>query len=79
MTSDDDPPLSMEELEKIRFDLQASIHKTEEMLAKLEALLIAAALLKQGQILPPPDAPGAPGAPGASGWKSATGTAQTRA
>lgn len=44
----DDLPLTMADLERVRFDLQASIRHTEEMLRRTESLLIAAALLKKG-------------------------------
>ena len=44
----EDLPLTMADLERVRTDLQASIRHTEEMLQRTEALLIAAALLKNG-------------------------------
>ena len=57
MKSTDDPSLSMEELERIRAELQSSIRNAQEMLAHAEALLIAAAMIRQTQAASAIDTP----------------------
>lgn len=49
--SNDDLPLTMADLDRVRADLQQSIRHTEEMLERTEVLLMAAALLSHGKAL----------------------------
>jgi hypothetical protein len=48
---DDDPPLTLADLERVRADLRDSIRQTEAMLARTEALLMASALLAHAKAL----------------------------
>jgi hypothetical protein len=47
-SANEDIPLTLADLERLRIDLQKSMRHTEEMLERTQTLMLAAALLKYG-------------------------------